>query len=142
MVTIEEIVERIAGEERVKFLFFWGHAEKNRVTKACLSQWYESSFTKEGIYYRTAEHWIMARKAELFGDKEALERIVDAKSPGEAKALGRGVKGFLESEWNAVKVDFVIEGNLLKFSQNEELGFFLLNTKSRILVEASPQDAI
>ncbi|MDJ0633261.1 MAG: NADAR family protein [Xenococcaceae cyanobacterium MO_188.B29] len=36
----------------------------------------------------------------------------------------------------------VVKGNLAKFSQKEALKEFLLNTKERILVEASPRDRI
>ena len=36
----------------------------------------------------------------------------------------------------------VIEGNIHKFSKNEELGSFLKGTKDRILVETSPVDNI
>jgi ribA/ribD-fused uncharacterized protein len=36
----------------------------------------------------------------------------------------------------------VVEGNLHKFSQDENLKEFLLNTNERILVEASPMDKI
>ena len=36
----------------------------------------------------------------------------------------------------------MVQANLAKFSQNAELKQFLLNTNSRILVEASPVDAI
>lgn len=33
-------------------------------------------------------------------------------------------------------------GNFYKFSQNKDIGFFLLNTAPKILVEASPTDSI
>ena len=40
------------------------------------------------------------------------------------------------------RFDIVVKGNLLKFSQNEHLKEFLVNTGNRILVEASPTDRI
>ena len=36
----------------------------------------------------------------------------------------------------------MLRGNILKFSQNEELYRFLIGTKDKILVEASPYDKI
>jgi ribA/ribD-fused uncharacterized protein len=36
----------------------------------------------------------------------------------------------------------VTEGNIHKFSQNEELGLFLKSTGDAVLVEASPRDCI
>jgi hypothetical protein len=40
------------------------------------------------------------------------------------------------------KFEAVIKGNIAKFSQNEKLKEFLLNTQEKILVEASPYDKI
>mgnify|MGYP000459419431 FL=1 len=37
---------------------------------------------------------MMAEKARLFGDPETRARILAARTPAEAKKLGRGVKGF------------------------------------------------
>ena len=40
------------------------------------------------------------------------------------------------------KVEIVTAGNLHKFGQHKELAKFLLSTSDRVLVEASPVDAI
>jgi ribA/ribD-fused uncharacterized protein len=131
-------------DNKSKFLFFWGHqkSKDGSITKTCFSQWWESPFTVNGVVYKTSEHWMMAKKAELFGDKEMVAKIVAAKSPAEAKDLGRQVKNFNESIWNEKRFEIVVEGNFHKFSQNEELKAFLVDTKKRILVEASPVDKI
>ena len=39
-------------------------------------------------------------------------------------------------------MNIIINGNILKFSQNKELKKFLLETGDKILVEASPTDKI
>lgn len=85
---------------------------------------------------------MMAKKAELFKDDEILPRILQAKSPAEAKKLGREVKNYNETLWLAARYEIVKEGNYHKFSQNPELKTFLLNTNDRVIVEASPVDAI
>ena len=85
---------------------------------------------------------MMAQKALLFGDKEAYYKIVDAKSPGEAKALGREVKSFDQTTWEERRFGIVVDGSLAKFQQHPDLKAFLLNTKERVLVEASPVDSI
>lgn len=131
-------------DNKSKFLFFWGHqkSKDGLITKTCFSQWWESSFTVNGVVYKTAEHWMMAKKAELFGDNEMAIKILAANSPAQAKDLGRQVKNFNESIWNEKRFEIVVEGNFHKFSQNEELKAFLVDTKKRVLVEASPVDKI
>ena len=85
---------------------------------------------------------MMAQKALLFGDKEAYDKIVNAKSPGEAKALGREVRNFDQATWEEKRSKIVVDGSLAKFGQHSSLRKFLLNTKERVLVEASPVDTI
>ncbi len=78
----------------------------------------------------------------LFGDSAILERILNARTPGEAKTLGRSVSGFSEDEWNTNRLRIVTDGSFAKFSQNADLRDYLLSTGSRVLVEASPRDRI
>ncbi len=142
--TKEKIIERYNSGERIKYLFFWGHTPSfdGAVTKACLSQWWDCRFTAEGIEYHTAEQYMMYQKAVLFSDKKVGEEIMAASHPKEYKALGRKIKGFNQEIWDKSCCDIVIKGNLAKFSQNESLKSFLLNTKDRVLAEASPYDRI
>ncbi|TFB31329.1 NADAR family protein [Pedobacter alluvionis] len=131
-------------KDSTEFLFFWGHqAPKNgTISKACLSQWWSSPFVENDITYQTAEHYMMAQKALLFRDQEIFEKILTKNSPKDVKDLGRQIKNFDVENWDAHKFDIVKQGNLLKFSQNQALKLFLLQTKSKILVEASPVDGI
>ena len=128
----------------VKYLFFWGHQPKKLevIDKSCLSQWYESSFCIDDIEYATAEHYMMAEKARLFHDHEICDRILDAEHPGEAKKLGRLVKGFQQEIWQDQRFEIVVRGNVAKFEQNQSLNDYLLSTSNRVLVEASPRDRI
>ena len=71
-----------------------------------------------------------------------MAEILKAKSPSLAKSLGRKVKGFDVAIWNEHRSSIVIAGNVAKFSQNKRLAEFLLSTKQKILVEASPVDKI
>jgi predicted NAD-dependent protein-ADP-ribosyltransferase YbiA (DUF1768 family) len=97
-----------------EYLFFWGHSQNlpGVTDKSCFSQWWPAPFVVDGTTYATAEHWMMAKKALLFEDKESFA------------------------------FEFVTEGNLYKFSQHEALKQFLLQTGDKILVEASPVDFI
>lgn len=129
---------------RLKYVLFWGHSEaqQSEVGKACLSQWYPSPFTLDGLTFPTAEHYMMFRKAQLFNDDETARRILSSSGPEAVKALGRGVRGFQEPIWQQSRVSIVVEGNLAKFSQCAPLRDFLVGTKHRVLVEASPVDKV
>lgn len=132
------------NKKPIKFLFFWGHKayQVGQIDKACLSQWWPCKFYVEEQQYLSAEQYMMAEKARLFGDSLMLERILGAKSPSEAKRLGRAVQGFTQAIWEQNRCEIVKKGNWLKFGQNLPLKEYLLTTKNRVLVEASPIDTI
>jgi predicted NAD-dependent protein-ADP-ribosyltransferase YbiA (DUF1768 family) len=67
----------------------------------CFSQWYGAPFEVDGIRYPTSEHYMMAEKARLFGDAENRARILEAGSPGAAKAVGLKLLGFALMEVRA-----------------------------------------
>ena len=142
--TRELMIERFDKGERFDYVFFWRHfkSDDNIVTKSCLSQWYDCCFTIDGVEYRTAEQYMMAQKAVLFGDEKVKAEIMAADNPQDYKALGRKIVGFSGEIWAKHRCDVVVRGNIAKFSQNEELREFLLNTGTRVLVEASPYDKI
>lgn len=126
-------------------LFFFGHYQKKEeiMDKSCLSQWFPSTFQEDGIHFQTAEHYMMYQKARLFGAEETARRILKAQTAKEVKRLGRhAIKDFNEDVWVANREQIVVQGNRLKFTQNEDLKTFLLSTKQKHLVEASPYDKI
>jgi ribA/ribD-fused uncharacterized protein len=140
----EDLISILDKKERCKYVFFWGHKKSSNgeTTKSCFSQWWMSDFVVDEVRYPSCEHYMMAEKAKLFDDQETLERILNAKSPAEAKKFGRLVKGFSEDVWLDHRFEIVVKGSVAKFSQNEELKKFLIATGSKILVEASPVDRI
>lgn len=141
---INMLVDKFNSGETLKYLFFWGHTNKygEEVGKFCFSQWYAAPFIVDGITYKTAEHWMMAHKALLFGDTTTYQEIIEAETPKEAKELGRKVPGFNEDTWNASRFEIVKLGNIHKFNQHPKIAEYLLNTGDKILVEASPVDTI
>ena len=142
--TRHDLIAHIASGARPKFLFFWGHTPKQHgvLDKACLSQWFGAPFTVDGVRYATAEHFMMAGKARLFGDADALAEILKASSPGKAKAWGRKVRGFEQATWEANRFDIVTRASIAKFSSTPELQAYLLATGDKVLVEAAPRDRI
>jgi len=139
-------VRRLHDEgERLKYVYFWGNQppRDGGVGASCMSQWWEGHpFTVDGVTYRTAEHWMMAGKARLFGDDEILARLLKARHPNEVKALGRKIRSFDEETWTAHRFEIVAAGNTAKFGAHDDLRAYLLGTGNRVLVEASPLDRI
>jgi ribA/ribD-fused uncharacterized protein len=107
-----------------------------------LSQWHHSPFEDEGVRYHSAEQYMMARKARLFDDDAALQKIMDESDVARIKTLGHGIEGFESEVWDDHKIDIVYRANLLKFRQNAEKARVLLATGDRILVEVNPHDTI
>lgn len=130
--------------QRFKYLFFWGHTPKRpgTIDASCLSQWWPSAFTVDGIEYVCAEQYMMAEKARLFRDEETRQRILRAGHPKRMKELGREVRNFDDAVWKKEAYGIVRRASTEKFRQNAELWAFLRNTQNRVLVEASPRDRI
>ncbi|GAA2354044.1 hypothetical protein Cme02nite_46780 [Catellatospora methionotrophica] len=142
--SVTELVTLAERGRRVKYLMFWGHQPKadGSIGPSCLSQWWESAFTVDGIAFATAEHYMMWRKATLFGDADVASRVLAAGHPQQAKGLGREVRGFDQAVWERERYAVVLAGSVAKFGQDDALRAYLLSTGDRVLVEASPLDAI
>lgn len=142
--TQEALIREVQAGARVKYLHFWGHRPRRdgRVGATCLSQWWQSPFTVDGVEYTTAEHWMMASKARLFDDAEAERKALQAPNPALAKKAGRLVRDFDDAVWERERFAIVVEGSVHKFAAHTDLREFLLGTGDRVLVEASPVDRI
>lgn len=116
-----------------KYIFFWG---------SNFSQWAKSFFSVNNVQYNCCEQFMMAEKARLFNDENALDLILQSTSPKEQKQIGRQVKGFNIDLWNNNCRDIVYQGNLAKFKQNPSMQKELMETGNRTIVEASPYDKI
>jgi len=125
--------------EALNYVFFW---KPGKAQKDCLGQWQPSIFKECHMEYNCAEQYMMAKKAQIFEDKEMGKEIMETTNPKLMKALGKKVKNFDNCTWDKVKYSIVLNGNYHKFAQNKEMRGFLLSTGAKILVEASPLDRI
>lgn len=140
---VESLIAAARGGWRPTFLFFWGHTPKGAsIGMHVLSQWWPAMFSINNQSYPTAEHYMMAEKARLFGDEETYAHILAAADPAQAKAFGRRVRGFDEQVWAAHRFQIAIRANTAKFEQNAELKDWLIGSGDAVLVEASPVDRI
>jgi hypothetical protein len=101
------------------------------------------------VVFSTAEHAIMAIKALIMGDESSFERIRAAKTPLDAKALGRKIAPFDEDLWCRLRPSVASVVVRSKFSQIDAFGQVLRSTRTAgpegtaaVIAEASPRDAI
>ncbi|CZR63957.1 uncharacterized protein PAC_13854, partial [Phialocephala subalpina] len=124
-------------------IFLWIRSPR---PKACFQQWFPSHFEDKDVEvspsFRTSEHYMIYRKAFLFGDEGVANKIMAAQTPGEAKTLGRQAGPFNQAKWDSSCDDIIERGNYIQFGQNPKLKEILLNTGDKVIVEASPSDRI
>jgi ribA/ribD-fused uncharacterized protein len=130
--------------EPFELRLFWGHRPRSdgQLSDSCFSQWWPCRFTVDGVKYSSAEQFMMAGKARMFGDDDVLARIMAVQDPNKVKSLGRRVRHFEQAAWERSRFDLVCAGNVAKFGQDEQLRKYLLATAPAVIVEASPVDTI
>jgi ribA/ribD-fused uncharacterized protein len=117
------------------YTFFWKK-------ESPFSQQHLCNFKVSGVRFNCAEQFMMYQKAALFGDESTMEKILHELVPKEQKSLGRKVGGYIEDIWVSQREEIVYAGNHAKFTQNQNLYKFLMQTSGTTLVEASPTDTI
>ena len=106
------------------------------------SQWTSSPFTVGLVNYTCAEQFMMASKARLFGDDSALSAILATDDPREQKRIGHQTRHFDHESWQQECENIVLQGNLAKLSQNNEMRLALMHIGQRRLAEASTHDKL
>ncbi|KAJ0406215.1 hypothetical protein P43SY_000399 [Pythium insidiosum] len=110
-----------------------------------MSNFHPCSFVgPDGHRYKSSEQYFMKKKQETFdpnNDAIALA-IRRAKTPSDAKKLGRRVQNYDDEVWDAKRFGFMVEALQLKFGSDPELATKLLATGDKMLYEASRNDAI
>ena len=108
--------------------------------KSPLSNFHLSPFTVEGDNYNCMEQFLQVKKAQVFGDKDAMVAISMEKVPLKQKQLSNSIQNFDKTHWYSVAPDLIMPGLLAKFTQNPHCREWLLSTGTRTLIEASPND--
>jgi hypothetical protein len=103
-----------------------------------LSNFSPHGFQLDGAYWPTVEHYFQAQK---FPTQSAYkDKIRQARSPKDAKALGRSRKVPLRPDWEEVKEEVMRRALRAKFLAHPELTAVLLGTEGRELIENAPSD--
>lgn len=99
-----------------------------------LANYSNYGFTKNGVFYKTVEHYYQSEK---FNNPEIKERIINAKTPKEASNIGRDRNNIRKPNFKNIKNEVMFEGILEKFRQNRDIAFKLIETRNKKIAEAT-----
>lgn len=99
-----------------------------------LATYSNHGFFKDGIYWKTSEHYYQAQK---FVEPEVKLKIANAKTPKIASTIGRDRNLNLRSDWEEIKQNIMYDAVYFKFKQNKDILRKLLDTGNAELVEAT-----
>lgn len=97
-----------------------------------LANYSNHGFYKDGIYYKTVEHFYQSKK---FLDLNLQNKVINAETPKDASNIGRNRNNKLRYNWSNIKQGIMLEGVLEKFRQNKDILVKLLNTGNEEIVE-------
>lgn len=97
-----------------------------------LSNFWPATVEFEGDVYPTVEHAYQAAKTEVDSHRR---RILEAKTPGQAKRFGRNI--LMRNDWDQVKEEIMSLLVHQKFQNHPDLQRKLLSTKPAQLVEGN-----
>jgi len=89
----------------------------------------------DGKTYSCNEQFIQSKKAEIAGDEQAAQRIMDESVPRRMKAIGGSIK-VDDGTWAGQLKGILRKCNWAKYSQHEEPLAYLLSTGKKTLGEA------
>ncbi|EIV93049.1 NADAR family protein [Frankia sp. QA3] len=128
----------------LRFRFFWGQrqAVADGTGAGCLSLRWPARFAVDGVDYPSAQHYVLVRKARLFGDHATAETVLALPAPIPLAAVGRRIRGFDETVWDRHRYAVAVAANSAKFAQNAILRTYLTGTAGLVLADTSPRDRI
>jgi ribA/ribD-fused uncharacterized protein len=127
------------GDPEPEPILFFG-ADESKGPHRHFSNMSAHSIEIEGVKYPTVEHYFQAMKAKEFKDAEVYDKILTAKTPKAAKALGKKVKNFVTEVWEAKRDSIMETGVRAKFVQHPELRKELMETEDKLIGEADPRN--
>ena len=102
-----------------------------------LATYSSHGFVKDGIYWKTSEHYYQAQK---FSNSAVRKLIINAPTPKEASNIGRNRMYTLREDWELVKQQIMFDAVYYKFKQNEQILKKLLETGDAYIVEATVKE--
>ena len=105
-----------------RFVYFWNEWP---------DIWYPAEFDVEvnskKCHFFSAGHYFYYMKAITFGDEEISRQILEDSDPERVVSLGYKVQGFDPDVWQEKCSQIMLDANVFKYSQNEDLKRLLLS---------------
>ncbi len=114
-------------------IYFYGKTDEY----GCFANTSSHGFTMDGRYWRSVEHYYQAHK---FADAAWTERVRQARTVREARALGQSRKVPIRPDWESARDQVMVTAVRAKIDAHAEVRQQLLDTGEETLVEASPYD--
>ena len=102
-----------------------------------LATYSEHGFFKDGVFWKTSEHYYQAQK---FLNPDIKKRIEKAETPKIASNIGRDRNLKIRSDWEEIKQDVMFDAVYYKFKQNKDILQKLLETRDAKIVEATVKE--
>ena len=99
-----------------------------------LANYSNHGFTKNGVFYKTVEHYYQSEK---FDDPEIKNKIINADTPKEASNIGRDRSLKRIDDFKSIKNQVMYDGILEKFRQNRDIAYKLIETRNKMIAEAT-----
>ena len=99
-----------------------------------LANYSNHGFTKNGVFYKTVEHYYQSEK---FSDPEIKNKIINADTPKEASNIGRDRNLKRIDDFKSIKNQVMFDGILEKFRQNRDIAYKLIETRNKKIAEAT-----
>ena len=126
----ELAADKVTSETNNEVMAFFGELHP-------LSNFHSCRFDFEGETFHSSEQLIQMKKAELFEDQTARDRILNSTDAQDSKEIAMDIANFNKDEWNKLAENLCYEGIRQKFMQNPHLHNYLLDTGTKTLVETS-----
>ena len=121
--TLHDVCKSISNNKLFNFVCFSQQDEMG-----CFSLFSPCEFKDiNGLKYSSLIHFTNSQKAILFDDHSSHKMIMKTNDISEIIRIGQHIKHFDREKWDKVSYKFTYEGNIYKFSQNEELFELILS---------------
>ncbi len=106
-----------------------------------LSNFHKCSFTdREGMTWSSVEQYYQYQKCMHHAQSVKARQVLESDEPSRCAFIGKQVHVTDQKNWEDKSKEIMYEGCLYKFTQNDRMKSFLLDTKETELVEANPGD--